>query len=137
MTAVEQEIEIGDLDDGGVYVGLSATDGKPLHAALADEPELLSYTGALAAAEQLKSRHPTAHVPTPKELDQNLFLNKNKGALKETFKNSEWLAETVYRSGSPCATVPYNLSNAQVQEFKGGTQFSNGMNLHFWVRLVW
>src|ERR1019366_8451567 len=31
--------QIGDLDGGGVYVGKSATNGKDLHAALADERE--------------------------------------------------------------------------------------------------
>jgi hypothetical protein len=51
-------LEIGDLDDGGVYVGLSASSGKPLHAALADEPEYLTHEKALAAAEQLKSPAP-------------------------------------------------------------------------------
>jgi len=30
--------KVGDLDGSGVYVGKSATDGKDLHAALADEP---------------------------------------------------------------------------------------------------
>jgi len=70
---------IGDLDDGGVYVGLSAEDGQPLHAALADLPEYKTYDGALGAARQLRSLHPTAHVPTPKELDKNLFANRKHG----------------------------------------------------------
>jgi hypothetical protein len=139
MPEVEQEIKIGDLDDGGVYVGLSATDGKPLHAALADEPTRLAFDQALAAAAKMRklAGRENAYVPTPEELNVNLYLSRDSGALKGTFKNSAWPAETVYRSGAPCATVPYNLCNAQVQEFKGGTQFSNGMNLHFWVRLVW
>ena len=40
--------QIGDLDGGGVYVGKSATTGKDLHAALADEPEYLTYGDAFA-----------------------------------------------------------------------------------------
>jgi hypothetical protein len=66
------QVKIGDLDDGGIYVGLSAENGKPLHAALADLPDYKTYEEALDAAKQLKAAHPTAHVPTPKELDKNL-----------------------------------------------------------------
>src|ERR1700683_3951830 len=72
-------LKIGDLHDGGVYVGLSAEDGKPLHAALADEPKYLTVDEAIAAAETLKALHPTAHVPTPKELNKNLFVNRFTG----------------------------------------------------------
>src|SRR5579872_1004373 len=80
--------QIGDPDDGGVYVGLSASSGKPLHAAAMDEPEYLTFKEAMAAAEQLKSLHPTAHVPTMEELDKNLFGNRNTGQLKGTFNTS-------------------------------------------------
>src|ERR1039458_4419314 len=83
-------LQIGDLDDGGTYVGLSAENGKPLYAALADLPDYKTYEEALAAAEQLKSLHPTAHVPTPEELDKNLFDNRNTGHLKGTFNTSGW-----------------------------------------------
>ncbi len=63
-SATKAKPQIGDLDDGGIYVGLSASKGKPLHAALADLPEYKTYEEALAAGEQLKAEHPTAHVPT-------------------------------------------------------------------------
>src|SRR5260370_38706199 len=78
-------LKIGDLDDGGIYVGLSAENGKPLHAALADEPEYMTLDEAFAAAEQLKSLDPTAHVPTPKELDNNTFNSRKTGRLNGTF----------------------------------------------------
>src|ERR1017187_11013110 len=94
--------KIGDPDDGGVYVGLSATDGKPLHAALADLPEYKTYEEALAAAEELKSLHPTAHVPTPKELDKNLFDNRNTGHLTGTFNTRGSNPGSVYRSSASC-----------------------------------
>jgi len=69
----KKAIQIGDLDDSGIYVGLSAENGKPLHAALKDLPEYKTYEEALAAAERLKALHPTAHVPTPKELDKTFL----------------------------------------------------------------
>src|ERR1019366_9357047 len=107
---VKTAIEIGDLDDGGVYVGLSAENGKPLHAALADLPDYKTYKEALAAAEQLKSVHPTAHVPTPKELDKNLFDNRNTGHLKGTFNTSGSSPGSVYRS-----SASYTFNYARVQ----------------------
>jgi hypothetical protein len=126
-----KEIQIGDLDDGGIYVGLSAENGKPLHAALADLPAK-SYEEALAAAEQLKSLHPTAHVPTPKELDKNLFDNRNKGHLKGSFNTSGSFPASVYRS-----SAPYGNTNARVQYFDDGNQFYDLRNYRLPVRLVW
>src|SRR5579871_907184 len=93
-------LQIGDVDDGGVYVGLSAENGKPLHAALADLWDHMTYDEALAAAEQLKTLHPTAHVPTPKELDKNLFDNRNTGHLSGTFNTSGSYPGRVYRSSA-------------------------------------
>jgi hypothetical protein len=124
--------QIGDLDDGGVYVGLSAEDGRPLHAALADLPEYKTYEDALAAAEQLKSLHPTAHVPTPKELDKNLFDNRNRGELKGTFNSSGSFPAGVYRS-----SASYILNYARVQYFDDGNQNSYFKYDRLPVRLVW
>src|ERR1039458_6115435 len=110
-------LQIGDLDDGGTYVGLSAENGKPLHAALADLPDCKTYEEALAAAEQLKSLHPTAHVPTPKELDKNLFDNRNTGHLGGTFNTSGSFPAGVYRS-----SATYDTLIAGVQYFDDGLQ---------------
>jgi hypothetical protein len=119
-------------DDGGTYVGLSAENGKPLHAALADLPDYKTYEEALAAAEQLKSLHPTAHVPTPKELDKNLFDNRNTGHLKDTFNTSGSYPGSVYRS-----SASYSYYNARVQWFGDGYQFFNYRSNRLPVRLVW
>jgi hypothetical protein len=127
-------IGIGDLDDGGVYVGLSAQNGKPLHAALADLPDYKTYAEALAAAEQLKAAHPTAHVPSPKELDKNLFDNRNKGHLKGTFNTSGSDPGSVYRS-----SVSYLdfTATARVQWFDDGHLDYKSMGNRLPVRLVW
>jgi hypothetical protein len=125
-------LQIGDLDDGGVYVGLSAENGKPLHASIADLPDYKTYEEALAAAEQLKSLHPTAHVPTPKELDKNLFDNRNTGLLKGMFNTSGSYPGSVYRS-----SAPFLLNNARVQWFDDGSQSFYSRSYRLPVRLVW
>jgi hypothetical protein len=130
--AAKAALQIGDLDDGGIYVGLSAENGKPLHAALKDLPDYKTYEEALAAAEQLKSLHPTAHVPTPKELDKNLFDNRNTGHLKGTFNTSGSFPDSVYRSSAAS-----NDSFARVQYFDDGYQTSYDRSNRLPVRLVW
>jgi hypothetical protein len=125
-------LKIGDLDDGGIYVGKSAFDGKDLHAALADLPEYKTYEEALAAAEELKSLHPTAHVPTPAELNANLYLNKDEGALAGTFNTRGSFPASVYRSSAP---VDNNL--ARVQHFDDGGQYYDYRDGRLPVRLVW
>jgi hypothetical protein len=52
----------------------------------------------LAAAKQLKATHQTAHVPTPKEPNQNHFENRNTGHLKSTSNTSGADPGSVYRS---------------------------------------
>ena len=128
--------QVGDLDGGGVYVGKSATNGKDLHAALADEPKYLTFDEAFNAAVKM-SRKPgreNAHVPTPEELDKNLFANRNKGILKGTFNTRGLNPESVYRS-----SASYSPDNARVQWFNDGT---SDYSIHYRlnrlpVRLVW
>jgi len=124
--------EVGDLDDGGVYVGLSAEDGRPLHCALADLPECKTYEEALAAAEQLKSLHPTAHVPTPKELHKNLFDNRNTGHLKGTFNTSGSYPGGIYRSSASS-----DNGYVRVQWFDDGSKGNRSRDWRLPVRLVW
>lgn len=115
MTEANQKLNIGDLDDGGVYVGLSAEDGKPLHAALADEPQYLTFAEAFEAAKNMRKEHPDrrhAHVPTPEELDENLSVNSVTGHLKGTFNTSGSYPDSVYRS---CAPYGGGNANARVQ----------------------
>jgi len=125
-------LQIGDLDGGGIYVGNSAVTGKDLHAALADLPEYKTYEGALAAAEQLKAEHPTAHVPTPAELDKNLFANRNTGHLTGTFNTSGSYPGSVYRS-----SASYDNYFARVQYFVNGHPYNLLRNVRLPVRLVW
>jgi hypothetical protein len=125
-------LQIGDLDDGGVYVGLSAENDKPLHAAVADLPDYKTYEEALAAAVQLKALRPTAHVPTPKELDKNLFDNRNAGHLKGTFNTSGSHPASIYRS-----FASNNDGSNQVQCFDRFGAVGNSAASRLPVRLVW
>ena len=127
-----KDIQIGDLDDGGVYVGLSASSGRPLHAALADLGEYKTYEEALDAAEELKTVHPTAHVPTQKELDENLFDNRNTGHLKGTFNTRGSYSGSVYRSSGA-----FLSSGAWMQWFDGGHLSVDDRLDRLSLRLVW
>jgi hypothetical protein len=124
--------KIGDPDDGGIYAGLSAEDGKPLHTACADLPKYKTYDAALAAAEKLKARHPTAHVPTLKELNQNLFNNRNIGGFKDTFNTSGSDPGSVYRSSEL-----FNNSISRAVWFGDGYQGYYLSRQRLPVRLVW
>jgi len=123
--------KIGDLDDGGVYVGLSEEDDKPLHAVLSDEPKYLTFDEAFAAANRLKSQHPTAHVPTPKELNQ-LYENRFTGHLSGTFNTSGSFPASCYRSSDPDGRY-----FARDQRFADGDQNFSSRNARLPVRLVW
>jgi hypothetical protein len=129
------EPQVGDLDGGGVYVGKSATTGKDLHAARADEPEYKTYEEALAAAEEMRKQpgRQNAHVPTPDELDENLYQNRNRGKLSGTFNTNGAYPASCYRT-----SAPHELSSARVQWFNvGGNQTSCGRYVRLPVRLVW
>lgn len=97
MVGTKREIQIGDRDGGGVYVGKSATTGEDLHAALTDEPEYLTYNQAMA--RQPGREH--VRLPTPQELADNLYDNRNTGALKGTFNTSGSMHDGLYRSDTP------------------------------------
>jgi len=130
----KEKRKIGDLDDGGVYVGKSATTGQDLHAAPADEPEYLTFDEAFEAAAQM-SKQPgrqNAHVPTPEELNENLFDNRNKGALRGTFNTSGSYPASCYRS-----STSYGPCYPRVQWFDNGYQDTSDKGLRMPVRLVW
>ena len=127
--------QVGDLDGGGVYVGKSATTGKDLHAALADEPQYLTFDEAFEAAEEMQKQpgRQNAHVPTPDELDENLYQNRNRGKLSGTFNTNGAYPASCYRT-----SAPHELSSARVQWFNvGGNQTSCDRYVRLPVRLVW
>jgi hypothetical protein len=126
---------VGDPDDGGIYVGLSAENGKPLHAALADEPESLPLDKAFEAAEKMRKQpgRENAHVPTPKELNVNLYQNKDEGKLAGTFNTSDSVCDGCYRSSEPGR----KMDEWRVQWFGDGRQDSVYRYTPLPLRLVW
>jgi hypothetical protein len=135
MVEIKQELKVGDLDKGGVYVGKSATTGKPLYAALADEPEYMTFSEAFAAAEKMKKipGRENAHVPTQEELDANLYQNRDNGALKGTFNISGSFPAGIYRSSTPLG----NKGDSRVQGFVSGLKYGSNRTDRLPVRLVW
>ena len=136
MSEVNQEMKIGDPDGGGVYVGLSETTGLPLHAALADEPEYLTFDEAFEAAAKMRNQpgRENAHVPTPEELDTNLFKNKNVGWLRGTFNTSGSVPASCYHSSMSGGE---NKNLVLVQWFDTGFQSPFHRVDALPVRLVW
>jgi hypothetical protein len=127
--------QIGDaMPDGGIYVGKSATTGKDLHAASSDEPKYLTFDEAYAAAEKMKALpgRENAHVPTPEELDINLFRNRSAGKLSGTFNTSGSCPASCYRS-----SASYNKNLARVRFLDDGCLHTIGKNVPLPVRLVW
>jgi hypothetical protein len=132
-TQEEAELSVGDLDGGGVYVGKSATTGADLHAALADEPELLTFDEAFQAAADMRKQpgRENAHIPTAKELRENLYKNRHDGHLRNTFREGGVNPYSNYRSSTP--DTPYG---ARVQWFgEGESYYTPGER--FSVRIVW
>ncbi len=133
-------LQIGDPHDGGVYVGLSATDGRPLHAALADWPDYLNFDHACEVAEKMRRLIPgreNAHVPTPEELDKNLFAHRDVGWLRGTFNTSGSWPGSVYRSGAPDGFRDSGVGLSRVQWFGDGVQTNDFNRNRLPVRLVW
>ena len=106
-----------------------------LFRSLKDLPDYKTYEEALASAAQLKFLHPTAHVPTPKELDKNLFANRFTGHLKDTFNTSGSDRGSAYRSSA--SYVDSVVSVARVEWFDSGYRVNNLMSDRLPVRLVW
>jgi hypothetical protein len=134
----ETTLKIGDLvaeEGGGVYVGKSATTGKDLYAAPADEPEYLTYGEAYEAAAEMRKQpgHENAHVPTLEELNVNLYLNKDRGKLSGTFNTSGSSPASVYRSSA------HDISyGAWVQCFGDGSKYlCDRDEERLPLRLVW
>ena len=135
MNGIKQELNIGDPVGGGVYVGKSATTGKDLYAAASDEPEYLTLDQAFKAAAEMRKLpgRENAHVPTPEELNGNLYRNKDKGALKGTFNISGSSPVGCFRSAAPDGS-----GDAWVQWFgRSGINYYGDKFIQLPLRLVW
>ena len=74
-----------------------------------------------------------AHVPTPKELNVNLYQNKDKGKLAGTFNTSDSVCDGCYRSSEP----DRKMDEWRVQWFGDGRQDSVYSYTPLPLRLVW
>jgi hypothetical protein len=127
-------LNIGDIDCGGLYAGVSASTGKPLHAALSDEPACLTYADAQKAARRMRKipGREGAHVPTPEELDENLFQNRARGGFKGSFNTTGSVPKGCYLT-----SVHVDGVRMRVQYFDEGERGYAGLRHRRAVRLVW
>lgn len=126
--------QIGDEDEGGVYVGKSPSTGNDLHVALADEPKYLTLDETLKVVSRLQTvpGHENARLPTPEELSENILRNSEKGALRGTFHASHSFLRASYRTEAPDGTAMRGISGDTT-----GTALSKLEDLRLPVRLVW
>jgi hypothetical protein len=93
-------LEVGDrMQDGSIFAGLSPDTGNQMFAMPADAGILMTFNEAAKYAKDLNVAKTLSHddwrLPTKAELDV-LFQNREKGALKGTFRltqfphNSYW-----------------------------------------------
>jgi hypothetical protein len=113
----EATLEIGQQTADGVYAGLTADGKQQIFAMPTDLDATRSFNDAAEAVERLNDKNTLGHndwqIPTQEELHV-LHVNKDKGALKDTFKtafsnsdHADW-----YWSSSPSGM--------------GGVRFSGG-----------
>ena len=133
------DIQIGDPDAGGIYVGKSATTGKDLHAAIHDERFYLTFDEARKAAATMRKQpgRENAHVPTSRELNDNLYQNRDRGALKGTFNIGGEISNGVYRSDDVNRRGYYGPAGIQWFDKQGHHSNWGRPDTPLPVRLVW
>ena len=119
------------MPDGSIYVGISPDTEKPMYAAPADCALDLTFNRAAKHAKKLNKAYALGHkdwrVPTPAELNL-LYKNRDKGALKGTFKYSP---ADDYLSSRHCY-----FFLAHVQRFYDGQQSNSDRFSPMHVRYV-
>ncbi len=122
---------IGDrADDGAIYVGISPDTKKPMYAAPADEPLLMSFNEASERARELsKMTGKIYSLPSKNELNM-LFNACEKGALKGTFNLS---SSGRYLSSSSHRIAIGDQRAGAYSEFGGywSQRFSDGDQHHY------
>ena len=134
----ETTLKIGGMvaeKGGGVYVGKSATTGKDLYAAPADETEYLNLSDAYEAAAQMRKQpgREDARAPTMEERDSNLSNNRNMGQLKGTFNDLN--PGSAYRFSALFSSLT-TIARAQ-QWFACRNEDYRYSSVRLPVRLVW
>jgi hypothetical protein len=79
--------EIGDtMEDGAIFAGISPDTGRRMYTRPADAPLTMKWREAMNYAANLDAHgHKDWRLPSKDELDV-LYQNRNKGALKGTFR---------------------------------------------------
>ena len=118
--------EPGDkMSDGSIYAGISPDTGKPMYAAAADAPQLMTLKQAKAYAAALDAHgHKDWRVPSKAEL-QALFDNRSAiGGFNETgllFAGYYW-SGSPYTESNQYLAPEYHDSLAWAQSFSDGAR---------------
>lgn len=95
-------LEPGDvMDDGTVYAGASPDTGMPMYTTPADAPLAYTFNEARKYAKSLNAHsHEDWRIPSKAELNE-MWKNRDKGALKGTFNLNGSSYAGWYWSSSP------------------------------------
>lgn len=120
--------KIGDkMKDGTIYAGVSPDTKKPMYAAPEDVRRLASFNSAKKICDKKGFR-----LPTKDELNV-LWQNRDKGALKGTFNQTESDSSSV---GLYFSSAPVNPIHSWSQRFSNGKQFPAFNDDHLSARCV-
>lgn len=119
------------MPDGTVYVGYSPDSGRPMYAMPGDAPQLMKWSEAASYAAGVNAHgYKDWHVPTPEELN-DLYENRHRGALKDTFNESG-----AFPAGWYWSSREHNDLTAFQQNFAAGRSDWNFKDSRCAVRLV-
>jgi hypothetical protein len=108
----------GDFHAGWIYAGISKTTHQPFYVAPKDAGNF-EWDHAMVWAE-----YEGAGVPSREELDQ-MYTNRNKGALKGTFNEAGWYwargrgLSLIFGSVRLAAAWAQNFGNGDQVKYKG------------------
>ncbi len=124
--------EVGDvMEDGTIYAGVSPTTHKRMFVASADASLRKTFNQAVDYAASLKiGGHNDFRLPDKDELNV-IFGNKDKGALKNSFRLTTGVSASWY-----CSSTPEGNDKAWVQLFVAGQQIADSRDNRSWVRCV-
>jgi len=132
LATVRANAEIGEMIfDGTIYAGRSPTTGKRMFVAPKDAPLSKTFNEATEYAASLEVGGQTGfRLPDKAEL-KVIFENRDKGALKNTFKKTNIGSSAWY-----CSSTPSGFNMIWIQQFISGIQTTDTRDKRTSVRCL-